>query len=182
MRLCRARMGLWGLFWMQWGTSERFHIERGMRTMTFCKDHSGVCEEVTVVAQVRDLDGLDWSRGSSDREKGMGWRDSKGPRIDGTCGYMWSERERGREEDIKDDIPVSWIGEWVVGYTSGIENIDRRVGLREGGEHKLSISYCEYLSRGVDSDTGYAALDFRGEGRVGEKAVGGGVPWRGPDV
>ena len=32
------------------------------------------------------------------------------------------------------------------------------------------------LSRGVNSDTGYMALDFRGEGRVGEKAVGGGVP------
>jgi len=32
------------------------------------------------------------------------------------------------------------------------------------------------LSWGISSDTRYIDLDFRGEGRVGEKAVGGGMP------
>ena len=53
------------------------------------------------------------------------------------------EREGGKKISRMISQFLPWIGEWVVGYTSGIENIDRRAGLREGGEHELSISYCE---------------------------------------
>lgn len=50
---------------------------------------------------------------------------------------MRSEREKGRKISRITPQFLTWIGGWVVGYASEIENTERVAGLREGRELKF---------------------------------------------
>lgn len=63
----------------------------------------------------------------------MVWKDIKGHRFDRTMAVC-EGCAREREREVISRMTYQFlprIGEWVVGYALVIENIERRIGLRE---------------------------------------------------